>query len=160
MQLWIRVIPLIVNMLGNSATWDMAASALQSLTYDNQKSKEIVFNAGGIPLLVEMIKNGSTGATEKAAIAIFFLVQQQPQHDTTATSIPLLVELITNADESCIIEAIETLGRLANKHQDNKAAILSNDGIIKTIQYLTQKKREEAAEALGYIAGRYLFWQK
>jgi vacuolar protein 8 len=149
------VIPEIVELLRDPAICDHAVSALQALVYNEAKAQEIAVAAQAIPLLINMIKSGSATGKARAALAIFFLVQQKTHQDLAAASIPLLVELITNEDETCKINAIKALGALALENSTNQATLVTKGGIAKTIQCLTKMKsaREGVTKAIGKFTG-------
>eukprot|EP00026_Physarum_polycephalum_P000843 Phypoly_transcript_00844.p1 GENE.Phypoly_transcript_00844~~Phypoly_transcript_00844.p1 ORF type:complete len:1256 (+),score=270.15 Phypoly_transcript_00844:137-3904(+) len=149
------IIPDIVNLLRDAAICDHAASALQALVYNEAKAQEIAMGAGAIQLLMGMITSGSATGKARAALAIFFLVQQDAHQDLSAASIPLLVDLITNQDETCRINAIKALGALAIGKSNNQATIVATGGIAKAIQCLQQMKsaREGVIKAVGRFSG-------
>lgn len=151
----LNVFPTIVDMLQDSSLQEHAVSAVQNLVYRNQQSQEAVVKAGGLHLLMGMLKTDSTNLKARAALAIFFLVHQKPHQDMASTCIPYLVQLISSNDEKCKLNAIKALGSLANKHPQNKNIILTHNVIPTVLNYLknASSKREDTTAALGYIAG-------
>jgi vacuolar protein 8 len=108
----------------------MAARALCILAYDNAANQAAIAEAGGIPLLVELLRDGSADAKLWAAAALGNLVQNNTIRVMVAAAggIPPLVDLLrdTKSGGGKLVIA-RVLRNLAHINHANLVAIASDN---------------------------------
>ena len=141
---------------GDDASKTVAAAKLNSLAYRNLNDDNPIAEAGGIPLLVELLLDGSAEAKAQAAWALGGLSWSDANAVliAEASGIPALVELLRNQSEYYKIGGPAlALHNLACNNAANKVAIAEAGGIPLLVElvrdggYITT-----ASSALGHLA--------
>lgn len=109
------LVTLLSNDLSDDGGRQVAAAALENLTYDNTAIRKSVVDAGGVPLLVSLLDSDSDAAKRSAAGALHNLALAHANCDKIAAAggIEPLVELLETGPESLQAVAGGTLGKLA-----------------------------------------------
>lgn len=107
---------LLSSELSDDGGRQVAAAAIENLTYDNTTIRKSVVDAGGVPLLVSLLESDLEAAQKSAAGALHNLALARANcvHIAAAGGIEPLVELLeTSSSEAVQAVAGGTLGKLA-----------------------------------------------
>ena len=125
---------------GDDAAKTAAAEWLGSLA-DNESSRALIAEAGGIPLLVDLLRDGSAGAKLEAARALSNLAHTSAYYNsangaliTEAGGIAALVELMRGGSANAKLPAAEALRFLAWNNDANAVAIALAFGLEALVQ--------------------------
>ena len=117
---------------GNDASKTVAAWALGNLA-NSYANSVLIAEAGGIPLLVELLRDGSADAKFSIVGALSELAHfNGAVLIAEAGGIPLLVELLRDGSPDvagCKLLTARVLGSLASNNEANKSAIAEAGGI-------------------------------
>ena len=150
---------------GDDAAKTAAAGALYSHAYGNVGNKAAIAEAGGIPPLVDLLRDGSMGAKEQAAAALGMLALTTPDNNRVAIVeagvILLLVELLRDGSADAKRWAAWTLGNTAsnsldtNPNTDTRILIAEAGGVPPLVQLLRDGSvhaKAQATRVLGHLA--------
>ena len=134
----------------------MAAAACWILSVNNANNQVFIAEAGAIPPLVELLKNGSAEAMTNAVAALETLALHEDNRDliVEAGAIRPLVELLKNGSAEAKTEAARALKRLAF-HAKNQVLIAEAGAIPPLVKLRTNgsaKAKTKAAGALKKLA--------
>lgn len=109
------LVTLLSDDLSDDGGRQVAAAALENLTYDNTAIRKSVVDAGGVPLLVSLLDSDSDAAKRSAAGALHNLALARANCNKIAAAggIEPLVELLETGPEALQAVAGGTLGKLA-----------------------------------------------
>jgi vacuolar protein 8 len=141
---------------GDDAAKEAAAGALYNRAFGNVINKAAIAEAGGIPPLVELLRDGSADAKRRAAWALCTLAYISANKDLIAAAggIPPLVELLRDGSVDKII-AVRALQNLAYSNAANKILIAEAGGIPPLVELLRDESadaEQSAASALRHLA--------
>ena len=141
---------------GDDAAKTAGALGLGNLVRNNARSRALIAEAGGIPLLVELLRDGSAKAKKEAAWALGNLACNAANRIAIAEAggIPPLVELLRAGSAKAKEEAAWALGNLA-PNAANKILIAEAGGVPALVELLRDESadiRVEAARALRILA--------
>ena len=123
---------------GDDAARAAAAGVLRNLAYNDDANRVLIAEAGGIPPLVELLRDGSTearlwaptlgvyGVSVAPAMALYQLALNNKANKVAiaeAGGIPLLVELLRDGSADAKFEAARALRILARNNDANAVAI-------------------------------------
>ncbi|KAK3270961.1 hypothetical protein CYMTET_20666, partial [Cymbomonas tetramitiformis] len=137
---------------------EKAANVLATLADDNQNGhRQAIAEAGAIPPLVQLLRDGSAEAKGNAAGALRNLSGDAgcAQAIAEAGAIPLLVQLLRNGSAEAKEKAAVTLGNLSANSNDRRQAIAEVGAIPLLVQLLRDgnvEAKEMAAGALWYLS--------
>ena len=142
---------------GDDAAKTAAARALRNHTYHNDANKDLIAEAGGIPPLVELLRDGSANGKLWTAGALGNLARDAANRDLIAEAggITPLVELLRDGRVEAKAEAARALWNLACDNGANKVAIAEAGGIPLLVELLRDgfaDARRSAAGALCNLA--------
>ena len=110
-----------------------AALTLGNLTWNNNTNRILIAEAGGIPPLVALLRDGSAEAKRQAARALWSLARNNAANAVAiaeAGGIPPLVELLRDGSA----EATWALERIARDNDANAVAIAVTVGLKALVQ--------------------------
>ena len=121
---------------GDDASKTAAAAKLNSLAYRNLNDDNPIAEAGGIPLLVKLLLDGSAEAKAQAAWALGNLAHNDANKVLIAEAggVPLLVELLRDGSAAANWHAAWVLRRLAHNYDANAVAIAAAIGFDALVQ--------------------------
>ncbi|CAI5476094.1 unnamed protein product [Closterium sp. Yama58-4] len=132
-----------------------AAEALAQLTANNVKNQTAVAEAGGVPALVTMLKEGSPPEQEKAALALGTLAVNHDENKLTvagAGACPLLLDLLCQNNHP---EASKNAAWALYVLSSNKVSatyILASGGLVAVKrQYIFMELRTELLKLLPLV---------
>lgn len=136
---------------------NVAALTLATLAKDNVVNQIMIAEEGGIPPLLDLLKDKTKTAHENATKAIWHLAQQEDNQTSipAAGGIVTLVGLLTTGSEITQQYAAAALRSLARDHLENQIA-LTNAGAIHPLAALLgsplKEVQEQSVGALLYLA--------
>ncbi|KAH8044622.1 hypothetical protein JL722_14594 [Aureococcus anophagefferens] len=123
---------------GDDAAQTAAARAVDSLTsWDNFANKVAIAEAGGIPPLVELLRDGSADAKAAAALALRRLAYDNAANQASIAEtggIPQLVQLLRDGSAGAKEWAAYALYHLADSNDANAVAIAVAVGFDALVQ--------------------------
>ena len=144
---------------GDDAAKLAAARSLHPLVQRNASDRVLFAEAGGIPPIVELLRDGSADAKQQAARAIGHLAFGNAAANKVAIAehggIPPLVELLRDGSADAKEQAVRAIGHLAFGNAANKALIAEAGGIPPLVELLrdgSADAKQQAANALWYLA--------
>jgi vacuolar protein 8 len=140
---------------GNASAKENAGEALGYLSRDTEIKKSIA-TAGGVPPLIQLLRDGSADTKEIAAGVLRNLARNEENQSviTDAGGIPPLVQLLKDGTFGAKEQAVVVLRYLA-AGAENKKTIAVAGGIPPLVQLLTEGSaaaKEQAAGVLGSLA--------
>ena len=120
------------------------ARALGDLAYANDANRVLIAEAGGIPPLVEHLRDGSAEAKLWAARALRELADNNPANKVLiveASGIPPLVELLRDGSQIAKYQAAHALRHLALNNAANAVAIAVTVGGLEALVELARGGR-------------------
>jgi vacuolar protein 8 len=142
---------------GDDAAKQAAARELHNRACDNADNKVLIAEAGGIPLLVELLRDGSADAKLEAATALCELAwdDDNPVLIAEAGGIPPLVELLRDGSADAKCDAAMALNYLAYNYDASRVLIADACGIPPLVDLLRDASADtklSAAQALRSLA--------
>jgi vacuolar protein 8 len=119
------LVSLLSTKLSDDGGRQVAAAAIENLTYDNTAIRKSVVDAGGVPMLVSLLESNSEAAQKSAAGALHNLALARANcvKIAAAGGIEPLVGLLETGPEAVQAVAGGTIGKLA-LDPDNRAEIV------------------------------------
>jgi vacuolar protein 8 len=144
---------------GDDAAKTAAARGLTDVSHRSQHYYgSIIADAGGIPLLVELLRDGSAGAKESAAQALGVIAWTNAGQVLIAEAggIPPLVDLLRDGSAETKLITAWALAFLSRDNDDNKVLIADAGGIAPLVDLLrdgSASAKGQAATTLRNLAG-------
>ena len=143
---------------GDDAAKLAAARSLHPLVQRNASDRVLFAEAGGIPPIVELLRDGSADAKQQAARAIGHLAFGNAAANKVAIAehggIPPLVELLRDGSADAKEQAARAIGHLAFGNAANKVAIAEHGGIPPLVELL--RDGSAGAKSMAVWALRFL----
>ena len=144
---------------GDDAAKATAAGALNDLAWENRANKALIAEAGGIPPLVDLLRDGSPEAKLRAAAALANLTLTWTETTNrrlvgAAGATSPLIDLLRDGSAEAKRWAVTALRNLACEN-DNRILITEAGGIAPLVGLLrdgSAEAKEEAFSALSSLA--------
>ena len=137
-----------------------AARLLREFACYSSTNRVLIAEAGGIPLLVELLRDGSAETKLEAARALGWVLYSTHANAALiaeAGGVPLLVELLRDGSADAKKSAVAALGNLTYSNAANKVLIACAGGIAPLVDFLRHSSsppeaKTQAAQTLFNLA--------